>query len=115
FDVVHANSVIEHVGDFNAQGRFAAEVARVGVRYWVQVPHFFFPYEPHAHLPFFQFLPANIRLRILRHWARAGYGIDDMLSVRLLTIAELKYLFPDAAIWRERFLGLTKSLCAYRD
>lgn len=114
FEVVFSNSVIEHVGDFNAQKRFAAEVSRVGLRYWVQVPNYFFFYEPHAHLPFFQFLPANVKLRVLRRWKRAGYGVDDMLSIRLLTAEEVKYLLPDCRIYRERLLGLTKSLCAYR-
>lgn len=113
FDIVFSNSVIEHVGDFNAQRLFAREISRVGRHYWVQVPNFFFPYEPHAHLPFFQFLPANTKLWILQWWRRAGYGIDDMLSVRLLTARELRYFFPGCAIYRERFFGLTKSLCAY--
>jgi len=114
FEIVFSNSVIEHVGDFNAQKHFAAEIARVGKHYWLQVPNFFFPYEPHAHLPFFQFLPANIRMSVLTKWRRAGYGLDDMLSVRLLTARELKYLFPGCQLYRERFAGFTKSLCAYR-
>src|SRR5207253_2037312 len=69
FDVVHSNSVIEHVGNFNAQCQFAAEIRRVGARYWVQVPYLFFPYEPHAHLPFFQFLPPNMKMWVLKRWS----------------------------------------------
>lgn len=114
FDVVHSNSVIEHVGDFNAQKSFAAEVQRVGRRYWVQTPSYYFPYEVHAHLPFFQMLPANLKMGVLRVWRRAGYGLDEMLSIRLLTAAEMKYLFPGSRLWRERFFGVTKSFVAYR-
>lgn len=35
-------------------------------------------------------------------------------EVRLLTFAEMKLLFPDCTILRERFLGLTKSYIAVR-
>ena len=114
FDIVHANSVIEHVGDFLSQRRFANEIARVGRKYWVQVPYFYFPFEPHAFLPFFQFLPANLKMLVLSKWHRAGYDLDNMLSIRLLTVREMRNLFPGATIHRERFLGLTKSLCAFR-
>ncbi len=31
-----------------------------------------------------------------------------------MTEAEMRALFPDAAIWRERAFGLTKSVVAYR-
>src|SRR5258705_8892955 len=36
FDVVFSNSVIEHVGDLRRHEQFASEIARVGVRYFVQ-------------------------------------------------------------------------------
>jgi hypothetical protein len=40
-------------------------------------------------------------------------GCDAFLrDIDLLTTQELQQLFPQAEIWRERFLGLTKSLIA---
>jgi len=53
FDVVFSNSVIEHLGDFLDQKLFATEVQRVSKRYFLQTPSFWFPYEPHAIMPFF--------------------------------------------------------------
>jgi SAM-dependent methyltransferase len=113
FDVVHSNSVIEHVGDFKAQLHFAGEIRRVGKRYWVQVPNYYFPWEPHAFLPCYQFLPANLKMLVRQYWTKPPYDIEDLLSIRLLSVREVRYLFPRAKIYRERFMGLTKSICAY--
>ncbi|MEM3738646.1 MAG: class I SAM-dependent methyltransferase, partial [Thermoplasmata archaeon] len=62
FDVVFSNSVIEHVGDFNDQKRMAQEIQRVGKRYFVQTPNFYFPFEPHFMFPFFQFFPLWLKV-----------------------------------------------------
>jgi hypothetical protein len=41
--------------------------------------------------------------------------VEHFISdIRLLSASELQRLFPDAVIVRERFLGFTKSLIAYR-
>ena len=57
FDIVFSNSVIEHVGDFQSQRKFAAEVVRVGVRCYVQTPNRWFPVETHLLTPLVHFLP----------------------------------------------------------
>ena len=42
-------------------------------------------------------------------------AIEAMLSdIRLLNLRELKQLFPDCVILKERFLGLTKSYVVVR-
>lgn len=56
FDVVFSNSVIEHVGDYQAQREMAKEVIRVGQRYFVQTPNFYFPVEAHVMIPFLALL-----------------------------------------------------------
>lgn len=126
FDVVFSNSVIEHVGDSISQCHMAEEIARVGRAYWVQTPNRWFPIEPHLLTPFLHFLPAEWQQRIARRftvWAlierpspdRREYYIEHYLrDIRLLGAKDLRELFPDASIVRERSLGLTKSLIAVR-
>ena len=120
FDVVFSNSVVEHVGDFERQRRFAAEVRRVGRRYWVQTPYLHFPIEAHMLFPFFQYLPRSGQRWLgarwkYSHFARGGQDVEDELRrLRLLDRRELRQLFPDGELFSERVLGLTKSLVAYR-
>jgi ubiquinone/menaquinone biosynthesis C-methylase UbiE len=122
FDVVFSNSVIEHLGTFNHQQRMAAEAQRVGRRYFVQTPNCFFPIEPHFLFPFFQFLPIGMRVFLVSHLAlgwNARYAerraAEHLVrSIRLLSEREMRALFPDARIHREKFAGLTKSFIAYK-
>lgn len=68
FDVVFSNSVIEHVGNYNAQLQMAQEVMRVGKRYFVQTPNLYFPIEPHFVFPCFQFLPLKLRVWLMSNF-----------------------------------------------
>ena len=124
FDLVFSNSVIEHVGDAAAQARFAAEIRRVGKRYWVQTPDRGFPVEPHLWTPFLHFLPRRMQRAIAPRFSvwslvvdarpdERDFYIDHCLNtVRLLSHAEVRALFPAATIIRERVMGLSKSLIA---
>lgn len=125
FDVVFSNSVIEHVGGPEDQRRMADEVRRVGRAYFVQTPNRYFPIEPHFLVPCFQFLPVPVRIYLVRHfdlgWIGRGKRIADretarelVTGIRLLSGRELRRLFSDATIYRERMFGLTKSFVAYR-
>jgi hypothetical protein len=113
FDVVFSNSVIEHVGTYEDQRRMADEVRRVGNRYFVQTPHKWFPIEPHFLVPCFQFLPIEVRARLLQRrrlgWVHHEPDIEQarrvVASVQLLGVAELSSLFPGARIVREKFCG----------
>lgn len=60
FDIVFSNSVIEHVGSYERQRRFAAEVQRVGRSAWVQTPAREFFIEPHLLTPFIHWLPLTV-------------------------------------------------------
>ena len=121
FDVVFSNSVIEHVGKYDDQRRMAREVRRVGRRYFIQTPNKYFPIEPHFLFPGFQFLPLSLRAWLLNHfdlgWRRRVPSRQDaravVASVRLLSRAELIRLFPEAHLFEERFMGVTKSFVAY--
>lgn len=121
FDVVFSNSVIEHVGSYENQRMMAAEVMRVGRRYWVQTPNKRFPLEPHFLLPFFQYLPLELRARMVHRFDVGWYKrIPDLAaaraevdSIRLLTRKKFTALFPGARIHSEKLGGLTKSFVAY--
>lgn len=126
FDLVFSNSVIEHVGGRAQQARFAAEIARVGKQYWLQTPNRFFPLEQHMWTPIVHWLPRSWQAAILKRFSvwrlvtshnaaeREFYVKHYLDSVRLLSAAELAALLPGATIVRERFLGWTKSLIAWK-
>lgn len=122
FDLVHSNSVVEHVGDWPRMEAFAAEARRLAPRYYVQTPYFWFPVEPHFSAPFFHWRSEQSRARALlkrRHGfaeraADVGQAMRDVQHARLLDKRQFRFLFPDARHLDERFAGLTKSLIAIR-
>jgi len=122
FDITYSNSVIEHLGDFASQQAFAREIARVGIHYYVQTPNRRFPIEPHLITPVIHYLPKSAQKRLLRNFTIWGLVTrptarqcdDFMQEVRLLDERELGQLFPEAEIWHERVLGVTKSLIAVK-
>jgi len=121
FDVVFSNSVIEHVGTWDDQLSMAHEIRRVGKRYYVQTPNRFFPLEPHFLFPLFQFFPHSLRTSLHLHftlgWMERAASREEarraVESIRLLSTAELRRLFPKAEIYSEKLLGLTKSITAH--
>jgi hypothetical protein len=119
FDVVFSNSVIEHVGDYRQQERFAHEVQRVGSRYWIQAPNRRFPIEPHFLFPWFQYLPVGLRVLVGKHWPfswskhfrESQHAIEaHARTIRLPTPEELLCMFPGGMLHRELLYGLTKSI-----
>jgi SAM-dependent methyltransferase len=132
YDLVFCSSVIEHISGAReiifdildskqfavsaraAQASFAAEIRRIGKRYFVQTPYKYFPVEPHSFLPFFiVWLPRRWQIGLLaffgRHWIKSVQA-----DFRLLTIKEIRALFPDAEIVLERYCGLVKSIVAIK-
>lgn len=99
----------------------AQEVRRVGKRYFVQTPNFFFPIEPHFLFPAFHWLPMSVRTWLVRHFdlgwykkqADAAAARELVTSIRLLTKTELERLFPEGSIYCEKAFGLTKSFVVY--
>ncbi len=122
FDIAFSNSAIEHVGDWGDQRRFANEARRVGHAYYVQTPYRWFFFEPHFLCPFIHWLPRKWMRRLLPfcsvwYWLRRPppEAIDRLLkSIRLLTVDEMRTLFPDARLEREKFLFFTKSIIVVR-
>lgn len=120
FDLIFSNSVIEHMGSREGQRRMAAEVRRVAPRYVVQTPAFWFPFEPHSHIPCFQFLPHWFRAVLIRHFRinyfPAGQTYAECRRVSrttlMLTERQMRELFPGAQMHKERLAGLVKSYTA---
>lgn len=124
FDVVFSNSVIEHVGDLKRQTMFASEVQRVCKKYWVQTPNKHFPIEPHFVFPFFQYLPKFLQYKIGLNWNYSHFKmskntnesiLSELERLRLLNQKEMKKLFDNGSILKEKYLGMTKSIIAYKN
>jgi hypothetical protein len=118
FDIAFSNSVIEHVGPWEKQQAFAREARRVAGKLWIQTPARSFPIEAHLLAPYIQYLPKKLQHRIVR-WTPRGLLEPEVVheivdEVRLLTLREVKQLFPDCLILKERLFGLTKSYIAVR-
>ncbi len=123
FDIVHSNSVIEHVGGWDQVSAFAGEVRRLAPAYYVQTPNWWFPVDPHFwKVPFFHWMPEAVRTELLARFSIATAGrISDrkvarqiVEDTRLVTGRQMRDLFPDAEFRGEPFLGLTKSWIATR-
>jgi hypothetical protein len=116
-DLVHSNSVIEHVGRWPDMVAMAEEAKRVGRAGWIQTPAFAFPIEPHWNMPLVHWLgqPARRALMPLsKHWRKSSVA-DRRTAIdrtNLLSRAEMVTLFCGCEILTERFLGLPKSYTA---
>lgn len=122
FDLIHSNSVIEHVGDWEMMKKFASNITSFKGGYFVQVPNFWFPVEPHCMTFFFHWLPKPIRLFLVQkmklgHWPKANNiseAVEIVDSARLLNKLQFAFLFNDAEIISEKLFLLTKSFVAIR-
>jgi SAM-dependent methyltransferase len=132
FDIVFCSSVIEHVSvdkdslttfrsnrdfasmAFQRQLKFADEIRRVGKRYFDQTPYKYFIIESHTWLPFvILFLPRSWQIGIVRFLNRF-WPKKTQPDWNLLTIQQMRTLFPDGEIMLEKQLGLTKSVIAVK-
>lgn len=116
FDIVFSNSVIEHLYTFENQKKMAKEVLRIGKKHIIQTPNKYFFIEPHYIIPFFQFIPKKIQLKILtktkisrlKKWDEK-FAKQYVNEIRLMKQKELNEIFPNSNIYYEKFLGMTKS------
>lgn len=108
-DLIHSNSVIEHVGAWPDMSAMASEMQRVGLSGWVQTPAWEFPIEPHFRLPFLHWFAPPIRRAVLK--LSKDYGSSDIGvrryhtdRINLLSYGEVRSLFPQGEIYVERFI-----------
>ena len=121
FDVVFSNSVLAFVGGTDQQHRMAAEIRRVGRRYFVQTPNQRFPLDWRTLVPFFHWLSPSVqawcflKIPVGRYEKVRDATLASTLATRVrdLTYSELRRLFPEGTIVSERLLGLTKSFMVH--
>lgn len=117
FDIVFSNSVIEHLETNKDRIAAAKEIMRVGKKFFVQTPNYYFPFEPHYLFPMFQFLPMKVKLSMLMNFRLGWYekqasrkDAEKIInSINLLTKTDLKKLFPGSRLYKEKFHFLIKS------
>lgn len=122
YDIAFSNSVIEHVGNLDRQNRAACEIRRIARHFMLQTPNLRFPLEPHFYVPFFQFFPLGVRAWLHQHFKLGWLTPEpdalrariDCDQIRLLSQAEIRLLFPDAAVHKERLAGMVKSFIVIR-
>lgn len=115
FDIVYSNAVIEHLGDFEKQKQMAAEIMRVGKRWFVTTPNRWYPFEFHMRLPLVTWLPFNGYLwagRIVSYdHERRKYTVGRRWSdLRLMTVRELQKIFPNSKVVKQRVTFMAETL-----
>ena len=73
FDIAFSNPVIEHVGSFEEQARFAEQLRLVATGVWVQTPARGFPLETHLLTPLIHNLPLRRQTRLVRNFTVWGW------------------------------------------
>lgn len=123
FDLVHSNSVIEHVGGFSDMEAFARETRRLAPAYYVQTPYYWFPIDPHFYrVPMMHWMPVPVQAALLSRFKIGHSAPSRDLAVtmariesrEILDAKRFRYLFPDAEHSFERVLGWPKSMIAIR-
>lgn len=119
FDLVVSNSLLEHVGGHARRKDLAETIRQLSDSHWVQTPYRYFPIEPHWLFPGLQFLPFEARVRATQHWPLGSRhlgdrscAIESVHEVELIGLTQMRSYFPQSTIWRERMMGLTKSIVA---
>lgn len=115
FDIVFSNAVIEHLGSFERQKTMAAEIMRVGKRWYVTTPNRWFPFEFHMRLPLVTWLPGKSYLRIGNiisyNHLRGKYMFGGKRSdLRLMSAGELEKCFPSSKIIKQRVTFMAETL-----
>lgn len=120
FDLVFSNSVIEHLYTWENQQKMAKECVRVSKKYFIQTPNKHFFIEAHYAIPFIQYVPKKLSFKVLtktklsrlRKW-KPQDAQQYLNEIRLINHTEMKQLFPEAKIYKEKMLGMTKSFTAH--
>ena len=61
YDLIHSNSLLEHVGGWDILQRIAELVQSQDAPFYIQTPNYWFPVEPHFRMIGFHWLPISWR------------------------------------------------------
>lgn len=110
-DLVHSNSVIEHVGGWDDMARMAGELMRVGRAGWVQTPAVSFPIEPHFRTLAMHWFGRSFQARMMGLSFDRRHRNTDLAErrrrverINLLGRREVETLFPGHGIHVERVI-----------
>ena len=112
--------MIEHIPLTKNRIKMADEIRRVGKKYFVQTPNYYFPFDPHFLFPCFQFFPVKFQVFLLMRfnmgWFKKCGSKETAISLlgnnSLLKQSEFTSYFPEAIVTKEKFLLLSKSFIA---
>jgi len=114
FNIVFCSAVLEHVGNYNQQKLFVAELFRVSERFFIITPNRQFPMEFHTFIPFLHWLPLSLHRAILQALGMEFWSRTENLN--LLTPRSLRKVIAAAQCARikNQFLfGFPSNLIAY--
>jgi len=109
FDIVYSNAVLEHLPGPSAVERFTQEVQRVGKGWFISTPNFWYPIEPHYHVPLMQLLSQDSQRKLARSLGKPTYD-----HLQLLSKSQLCALFPTSNVVGCRVTFYPETLIAYR-
>lgn len=120
FDLVHSNSLLEHVGSDRDQQLVADNTMRLGTWWWVQAPSRHCPVEPHFGFPFYNHLPIRVQVALHRRFDLGHMPREpdrqraerDCASIRLVDRTRMRSLFPGCELLVERLGPFVKSYVA---
>ena len=85
---------------------------RVGKSWFVTTPNFWYPFEAHHHLPFFQFLPRSLQLPY-NNLLGTHIAKGTVQELGLLSARQMQHLFPQYQIAKVRVTFWPETLVAY--
>lgn len=114
FNIVFCSAVLEHVGDFDQQKLFVAELFRVSERFFIITPNRQFPMEFHTLIPCLHWLPLPLHRALLQALGMEFWSRTENLN--LLTPRSLRKIIDSALcahIKNQFLLGFPSNLIAY--
>ena len=117
YDLSFSNSVIEHLGNYENQKKFANLHTMIAKYYYCQTPNKYFPIEPHFMIPFFQHLPKKLQVILMINFKLGNFdkniskkkALNYLNEIKLLSKKDLLSLFPNANCVTEKFMFQNKS------